>query len=55
MLIGNYEPSAIGWVREHVEQVVRTGTTDGVRVRGAPTVLMTYRGARTGTVRKTPA
>jgi F420H(2)-dependent quinone reductase len=54
MLIGNYEPSAIGWVREHVEQVVRTGTTDGVRVRGAPTVLMTYRGARTGTVRKTP-
>lgn len=54
MLTRDYEPSAIGWVREHVEQVVRTGTTDGVTIRGTPTVLMTYRGARTGKVRKTP-
>ncbi|MFL6124531.1 nitroreductase/quinone reductase family protein [Actinophytocola sp.] len=49
-----YEPSALGWVREHVEQVVRTGTTDGVTMKGLPTVLMTYRGARTGKLRKTP-
>jgi deazaflavin-dependent oxidoreductase (nitroreductase family) len=53
-LTGDYEPSALGWVREHVEHVVRTGTTDGVTISGLPTVLMTYRGAKTGKVRKTP-
>jgi F420H(2)-dependent quinone reductase len=53
-LTGDYVPSAWGWVREHVEQIVRTGTTDGVTIRGVPTVLMTYRGAKTGKVRKTP-
>jgi deazaflavin-dependent oxidoreductase (nitroreductase family) len=53
-LTGEYEPSASGWVREHVEQIVRTGTTDGVTINGLPTVLMTYRGAKTGKVRKTP-
>src|SRR3954453_15788881 len=53
-LTGDYEPSAVGWVREHVEQIVRTGTTDGVTIGDRPTVLMTYRGARTGKVRKTP-
>jgi deazaflavin-dependent oxidoreductase (nitroreductase family) len=49
-----YEPSALGWVREHVEQVVRTGTTDGVTIRGMPTVLLTYRGVKTGKLRKAP-
>jgi deazaflavin-dependent oxidoreductase (nitroreductase family) len=53
-LTGEYEPSASGWVREHVEQIMRTGTTDGVTIKGLPTVLMTYRGAKTGKVRKTP-
>lgn len=53
-LTGEYEPSASGWVREHVEQVLRTGTTDGVTIKGRPTVLMTYRGAKTGKIRKTP-
>ena len=53
-LTGDYEPSASGWVREHVEQIMRTGTTDGVTMQGLPTVLMTYRGARSGKVRKTP-
>jgi deazaflavin-dependent oxidoreductase (nitroreductase family) len=50
----DYEPSALGWVREHVEQIMSTGTTEGVTISGRPTVLMTYRGARTGKVRKTP-
>jgi F420H(2)-dependent quinone reductase len=50
----DYEPSALGWVREHVEQIMSTGTTDGVTISGRPTVLMTYRGAKTGKVRKTP-
>ena len=53
-LTGDHEPSASGWVRERVEQMVRTGTTDGVTISGLPTVLMTYRGAKTGKVRKTP-
>jgi deazaflavin-dependent oxidoreductase (nitroreductase family) len=50
----DYEPSALGWVREHVEQIMRTGTTDGITMAGRPTVLLTYRGARSGKVRKTP-
>ena len=33
---------------------MRTGTTDGVTISDLPTVLMTYRGAKTGKVRKTP-
>ncbi|GAA1566078.1 hypothetical protein GCM10009678_56200 [Actinomadura kijaniata] len=54
VLAGDYEPSASGWVREHVEQIMRTGTTDGVTISGLPVVLMTYLGAKTGKVRKTP-
>ena len=53
-LRGEYEPSATGWVREQVEQIVSTGTTDGLTVRDRPIVLMTYRGAKTGKLRKTP-
>ncbi|MBB5914872.1 deazaflavin-dependent oxidoreductase (nitroreductase family) [Nocardia transvalensis] len=49
-----HEPSALGWVRDHVDQIVRTGTTDSVTMGGSPTVLMSYRGAKTGKVRKTP-
>src|SRR3712207_5576331 len=51
---GRYEPSEPGWVREHVEQLMRTGTTDGLTIQGLSTVLMTYQGAKTGKVRKTP-
>lgn len=49
-----YEHSALDWVREHVEQVMHAGTTDGVTMQGLPTVLITYRGAKTGRTRKTP-
>ncbi|WP_232542075.1 nitroreductase family deazaflavin-dependent oxidoreductase [Nocardia bovistercoris] len=42
------------WVRDHVEQILRTGTTDGVTMNGHPTVLMSYRGVKTGKIRKTP-
>lgn len=49
-----YEPSALGWVRDHVEEIMRTGTTAGVTMKDRPTVLITYRGARTGKLRKTP-
>ena len=53
-MTGDYEPSASAWVRDHVERIARTGTTDGVTINGLPTVLMTYRGAKTAKVRKTP-
>ncbi|GGT00589.1 nitroreductase/quinone reductase family protein [Nonomuraea spiralis] len=53
-LTGEYEPSASAWVREHVEQIMSTGTTDGVTIHDLPVVLMTYRGAKTGKVRRTP-
>ncbi|MFI9594961.1 nitroreductase/quinone reductase family protein [Nonomuraea sp. NPDC052265] len=51
---GEYEPSASEWVREHVEQIMRTGTTDGVTIKDLPVVLMSYRGAKTGKLRRTP-
>jgi len=51
-LRGEYELSATGWVREQVEQIVSTGTTDGLTVRDRPIVLMTYRGAKTGKLRR---
>jgi deazaflavin-dependent oxidoreductase (nitroreductase family) len=50
----DYEPSAMDWVREQVEKIIDTGTTDGVTVADRPIVLLTYRGAKTGKVRKTP-
>nr|WP_063779399.1 nitroreductase family deazaflavin-dependent oxidoreductase [Kibdelosporangium sp. MJ126-NF4] len=53
-MTGDYEPSALEFVREHVEQIVRTGTTDGVTMKDRPLVLMTYRGVKSGKVRKTP-
>ena len=53
-LTGDYQPSSSEWVRDHVEKILRTGTTDGVTINDRPTVLITYRGARTGKVRKTP-
>nr|WP_312624116.1 nitroreductase/quinone reductase family protein [Pseudofrankia sp. BMG5.37] len=53
-MTGDYEPSGLGFVREYVEQIIRTGTTDGVTMKDRPMVLMTYRGAKTGKVRKTP-
>ena len=52
--MSDYEPSALDWVREHVEQIVRTGTTQGVTIQDRPTVLMTYRGVKSGKLRKTP-
>jgi deazaflavin-dependent oxidoreductase (nitroreductase family) len=39
---------------DHIQQVLRTGTTDGVTMKGVPTVLMRYRGVKTGEVRMTP-
>jgi deazaflavin-dependent oxidoreductase (nitroreductase family) len=52
---GDHDESALKRLRdEHIEQVLRTGTTDGVTMKGRATVLLTYRGARTGKARRRP-
>lgn len=48
------EFSPAEWIRNQTKQVLKTGTTDGVEVQGAPIVLLTVRGARTGTLRYIP-
>lgn len=50
----HYEPSPTPWVREQVERIVASGTTDGVAFKDRPIVLLTYRGSKSGAVRKTP-
>lgn len=53
-LDGEYEPSPTQWVRDQVDTVERTGTTDGVTIRGMPIVVMTMRGRSSGKLRKVP-
>lgn len=48
------EVSPTDWVREQTERILETGTTEGIEVRGAPVVLLTLRGARSGRLRYTP-
>ncbi|GLZ45333.1 nitroreductase [Actinomycetospora sp. NBRC 106375] len=48
------ELSPTDWVRGQTQKILETGTTTGVEVRGAPIVLMTLRGARSGKLRYTP-
>jgi deazaflavin-dependent oxidoreductase (nitroreductase family) len=51
---GDYEPSPWDWVREHADQIMETGTTEGAEMKGKPLILLTTVGAKTGKVRKTP-
>ncbi|MFC5139372.1 nitroreductase family deazaflavin-dependent oxidoreductase [Actinomycetospora rhizophila] len=51
---GQVELSPTDWVRGQTQTILETGTTAGVEVRGAPVVLLTLRGARTGKLRYTP-
>ena len=53
-LTGEREISPEGWVREQTEKILSTGTTDGVQVLDRPIVLVTVRGAKSGTLRYTP-
>lgn len=54
-LTGEYKPSTWGWVNEHVETIEATGGTPSLEILGgAPVVLLTTRGAKTGAVRKSP-
>lgn len=43
-----------GWVREHLHRYVATDGENGHDWRGAPTLLLTTRGRRSGSLRRTP-
>lgn len=53
-LVGEYVPSTSQWVRDQVELYERTGGREGgtLRETGIPVVIVTMRGAKSGTVRK---
>ena len=53
-LTGNYEPSPAQWVRDKVELYESSGGTEGTTLRGMPVVVITSRGAKSGTLRKNP-
>lgn len=48
------ERSPTEWVRDQTEQILRSGTTDGVTVMDRPVVLITMTGAKTGKKRLVP-
>ncbi|WP_433125886.1 nitroreductase family deazaflavin-dependent oxidoreductase [Micromonospora sp. CA-240977] len=47
------EDSPVGWVAEHVRRYVETDGADGETFHGVPSLLLTTRGRRTGTLRRT--
>lgn len=55
-LEGEYAPSAWKWVREQVETYERTGGREANTLRdtGLPIIIVTTRGNKSGSVRKTP-
>ena len=53
-LTGEYAPSTVDWVREHVEHYESSGGTDGATFQGFPIVLLTSVGAKSGKLRKNP-
>jgi deazaflavin-dependent oxidoreductase (nitroreductase family) len=53
-LTGEYEPSALAWVRDQVETYEATGGREAntLRESGIPIVIITCRGAASGKIRK---
>ena len=51
---GEYEPSAWDWVSKQVDLYESSGGAEGSTLQGAPCVVITMRGRRTGKVRKAP-
>src|SRR4051794_18426566 len=51
---GDYEPSALGWVREQVEEYEASGGTKANTLRdtGIPVIIVTMKGVTSGKVRK---
>ena len=53
-LDGVYQPSPTQWVRDQVDLYERSGGLEGTTLRDLPVVILTNRGASSGTIRKTP-
>lgn len=53
-LSGDYEPSTLDWARENAEEIMASGGTKGMEMRGMPVILLTTIGAKSGKLRKTP-
>lgn len=53
-LVGEYVPSTSQWVRDQVETYERTGGREASTLRdtGIPVIIVSMRGAKSGTVRK---
>lgn len=53
-LTGTYEPSPSEWVRDQVAEYEASGGTRGNTLRdiGLPVIVLTYRGRRSGNIRK---
>jgi deazaflavin-dependent oxidoreductase (nitroreductase family) len=54
MATPEYTPSPSRHVREQVAEYEASGGTRGNTMRGKPVIILTTRGARSGTIRKTP-
>lgn len=50
----NYTPSPTTWVRDQVDTILATGTTDGVQIMQRPVVLVSMLGRRSGARRLVP-
>src|SRR3954469_25006746 len=53
-LEGDYEPATWDVARDHVERYERTGGVEGSTLNGAPCIVLTNVGAKTGKLRKSP-
>jgi F420H(2)-dependent quinone reductase len=53
-LSGEYAPSTSDWARENAEQIMQSGGTEGMELKGMRVILLTTIGAKSGKIRKTP-
>jgi deazaflavin-dependent oxidoreductase (nitroreductase family) len=53
-LSGEYEPSPIDRVREKVEMYEATNGVEGGTLNGKPVIVLTFKGAKPGKIRKMP-
>lgn len=52
-LEGEYAPSTLDWARKQAELIEATDGAQGTDIKGAPVVVLTTVGAKTGALRKT--
>jgi F420H(2)-dependent quinone reductase len=53
-MTGEYEPSQNDRTREQVELYERTNGVEGGTLKGKPVIVLTFKGAKSGKLRKTP-